>query len=255
MSGMSRVEPGGAIEVTPPSVFLQDWQEAARHLPAADPAAHLGVSAGDHVLVVVAHPDDETFGCGATIAALGQAGVSVHVVSMTAGEAALDHVGRSVSGLAVRRREEFAHACRWLGVASATILDLPDSALGDHRLDIGRQIAALVEQIRPAHVLTTWWGEPHADHAALGSEVAAVADHTGTQVSGCLIWALHWLQPDDVLTREPSVTLISSSRFARRARSQAVATYSSQTQALAADLMPVLSREMTTSETEILVAR
>lgn len=252
---MGRLDSSGAIEVTPPSVYLKQWQDAAASLRTSDPLAHLGVRAGDDVLVVVAHPDDETFGCGATIAALGQAGVSVHVVALTSGEAALDHVDRTVPGLAERRRDEFAQACSRLGAATWTGLDLPDSRLSHHRLDIGRRVGALVEQVRPAHVLTTWWDEPHADHAALGSEVVSVARHSGVQVSGCLIWALHWLPPDAVLTREPSVTLISTPRIARSARAHAVASYSSQTEPLAPDLMPVLTREMTVCDMEILVTR
>ncbi len=241
------------IAVTPPSLFLRQWQAAAPDLPSADPAGYLGVGAGDDVLVVGAHPDDETFGCGATIAALGRADVAVHVVSMTAGEAALAHLGRVVPGLAERRRDEFAQACRRLGVATARVLDLPDAGLADNVRELRRRVTGLLGEVRPAHVLTTWWGEPHADHAALGATVREVADHTGVQVSGCLIWALHWRQPDDVLARDSSVTLLSNSTSACAARAQALACYPSQTQPLMADLMPVLTHEMTACDLEILV--
>ncbi|MCK5923140.1 MAG: PIG-L family deacetylase, partial [Methylococcales bacterium] len=45
----------------------------------------LGLSAGDVVMVIVPHPDDETFGMGATLAALTTAGVHVHLLLLTDG--------------------------------------------------------------------------------------------------------------------------------------------------------------------------
>lgn len=42
-----------------------------------------GLTSGQQVLVVAAHPDDETLGCGGTIARLVAHGVRVHVLAVT----------------------------------------------------------------------------------------------------------------------------------------------------------------------------
>jgi LmbE family N-acetylglucosaminyl deacetylase len=43
--------------------------------------------AGQHLVVVVAHPDDETFGCGSLIAQASADGARVRVICATRGEA------------------------------------------------------------------------------------------------------------------------------------------------------------------------
>lgn len=48
-------------------------------------AQGFGLCAGDVVLVLVPHPDDETLGMGATLAALADAGVNVHLLLITDG--------------------------------------------------------------------------------------------------------------------------------------------------------------------------
>ena len=99
-----------------------------------NPLTGLDVAPGDRVLFVGAHPDDETYGAGATLAALARLGVSTHVVSLSSGEAAFDHVGVAVPDLGERRRAEFDAACGELGVVTSSVLDLPDGGLADVRL-------------------------------------------------------------------------------------------------------------------------
>ena len=51
------------------------------------------------LLVVLAHPDDETFGMGGTLALYAQQGVEVHLVCATRGDS-----GRGGAGTAARLR-------------------------------------------------------------------------------------------------------------------------------------------------------
>ena len=76
------------------------------------------------ILVVVAHPDDETFGLGAVIDAMTSAGSAVHVLCFTRGEAST--LNERDADLSAARAEELRHASAELGVASVTLLDYPD---------------------------------------------------------------------------------------------------------------------------------
>ena len=109
------------------------------------------------VLALFAHPDDETFGPGGTIARLAAEGHRVHLISATRGEAG--SIGESASmgreKLAAERTRELQDACRVLGVREPGFLDLPDSGLKD--LPEEALLDPFVEAIRlvrPSLVLT-----------------------------------------------------------------------------------------------------
>lgn len=79
-------------------------------------------------LVVVAHPDDESFGLGAVLAAFVADGAEVEVLCFTHGEASTLHgVGGDLREI---RAGELAEAARRLGLACVELLDEPDGALG-----------------------------------------------------------------------------------------------------------------------------
>lgn len=79
------------------------------------------------VLVVVAHPDDESFGLGAVVDAFSSAGAEVNVLCLTEGEAST--LGTGIN-LARMRRDELGAASRALGVAGAALHHHPDGELG-----------------------------------------------------------------------------------------------------------------------------
>jgi LmbE family N-acetylglucosaminyl deacetylase len=79
------------------------------------------------VLAVVAHPDDESFGLGAVLAALVAAGAEVRVVCLTHGEAST--LG-ATAGLAALRAAELTAAAARLGVAEVHLHDFADGELG-----------------------------------------------------------------------------------------------------------------------------
>ena len=80
------------------------------------------------VLAVVAHPDDESFGLGAVLAAFADSGATVRVLCLTHGEASTLH---GVEGdLATLRAAELRAAAAALGAAEVDLLDFPDGGLG-----------------------------------------------------------------------------------------------------------------------------
>jgi LmbE family N-acetylglucosaminyl deacetylase len=109
------------------------------------------------VLAVFAHPDDETYGPGATLARLSAEGAAVRLITMTRGESATmgDSPLYSPEFLAETRVKELHCACRALGISRHETLSFPDKGLaaapeGDLEAPV---LAALMES-RPRLVIT-----------------------------------------------------------------------------------------------------
>ncbi len=238
------------IRLTPDSVHAERWSHRLAHVPSLAPADAVPVRAGDVLLVVVAHPDDETLALGGTLAELAAGGVEAHVVSLTAGEAALDHVGEHVSSLAERRRDELAAAGIALGVAGCTALDLPDGRLAEHRAEAEAAVRAAVDRVRPDRVATLWRHDPHPDHRAASEAVAAVCG--AAVVEEFLLWAVHWTDPADVPDHVAAVSVAASAREARR---RALAGYRTQVEPLAPHLQAILPASVVTWRHECVVRR
>ena len=128
---------------------------------------------------IFAHPDDETFTMGGTLARCAAEGVACHLLCATDGDA-----GRSSGvpvasreALARLRRQELEAATTLLGVASLTPLGLPDGALAQADQDalIGAIVRLLREQ-RPETVVTFGpEGGPntHRDHRVISRAATA----------------------------------------------------------------------------------
>ena len=121
------------------------------------------------LLAVVAHPDDETFMFGGTLARYAAEGVEVHVI--------VGCLDDRVDGAA--RREELRRACETLGVAGTTVLDyVTPQQPGDLSVGRARSVAARLQEhigrIDPGVVVsfdpTGGTGEP--DHVLMGRATA-----------------------------------------------------------------------------------
>jgi N-acetyl-1-D-myo-inositol-2-amino-2-deoxy-alpha-D-glucopyranoside deacetylase len=134
------------------------------------------IAAGERMLVIVAHPDDETFGCGSTIACASSIGAEVTVVCCTRGEAGELRDDPELRGcdLATVREAELLAAAELLGVTRVEVLDHRDSGFdgptgpdtlcgADARL-VAEQFAHFVEQAQPHVVLVLDGSDGHRDH-------------------------------------------------------------------------------------------
>jgi LmbE family N-acetylglucosaminyl deacetylase len=120
------------------------------------------------LLAVFAHPDDETFRCGGTLALLARQGVQVWVLCATRGEAGIRDMGPEETG---RLREaELQCACRALGTEPPRFLDYRDGTLGQvDEEEAVEHVTAIVRELRP-QVLLTWPPDGmsgHPDHIAV----------------------------------------------------------------------------------------
>jgi N-acetylglucosamine malate deacetylase 2 len=92
-----------------------------------------GLPAVSSALAVLAHPDDESFGLGAVLSTLAEAGSRVSVLCFTHGEASTLH--GTVGELGTVRADELSAAGGVLGVTRVQLLDYPDGHLAAQPLD------------------------------------------------------------------------------------------------------------------------
>jgi LmbE family N-acetylglucosaminyl deacetylase len=140
------------------------------------------------VLVVVAHPDDETFGLGAILARMAASGTAVHILCFTHGEAST--LNQSGADLRRAREQELLQASGELGAASCTLLDYPDGSLAASPPgDLAGHTSELVSRWDADGLLafdeTGVTGHP--DHQAATSAAVAAAAAAGLPV---LAWTL-----------------------------------------------------------------
>jgi LmbE family N-acetylglucosaminyl deacetylase len=138
---------------------------------------------GKTVLVVAAHPDDEVFGLGGTIARHARQGDEVAVLILTDGVTARHNVLEPQKAAA---RE----AARTLGVACLHFADLPDQRLDElPLLEVIRPVSRLVQELRPRVVYTHHRGDANQDHrAAFAATLVAVRPFDGNPVERLLCY-------------------------------------------------------------------
>lgn len=161
------------------------------------------------LLVTVAHPDDETFGMGSTIAHYAAAGVEVHVVCATRGEAGEIAPGSdaTVETLGEVREAELRAAAEVLGASKVRLLGFKDSGMtpaeenGDPAVfinapeaDVIAAFTRVIRDVRP-HVVVTMppdGGTGHPDHirvCQLTTKAFKLAAHPGYIEPGGLVHA------------------------------------------------------------------
>ncbi len=149
-------------------------------------ASAVSVEAGQVVLVIVAHPDDETFGCGSLIAHAAAQGAAVTVVCATRGEEGEVTDPDALAGrdLAEVRADELHAAAQLLGAARVELLDYRDSGF-DGPLDprslcdapddeVAGHVRRAVEEVHPDVVLVLDGSDGHRDHLCIRTAVERV---------------------------------------------------------------------------------
>ncbi|WP_241984726.1 bifunctional PIG-L family deacetylase/class I SAM-dependent methyltransferase [Cryobacterium adonitolivorans] len=212
------------------------WSDRIRPLALGDCA---------RLIVVAAHPDDESLGAGGLIAVAGQLGMAITVILATNGEASHPRSPTlTPDDLAAVRRVEMVNAVRALApAATVRLLDLPDGDLSQHRNSleeaVSQEVAAEEAGSWPARatwVVAPWRLDGHPDHAAAGEVAAFVAGRTGARLLEYPIWAWHWSAPEDPVwpTGDGGTELwsLDLDAAARERKNTAMAAHTSQVQPL-----------------------
>lgn len=201
------------------------------------------------LLVTVAHPDDEAFGCGSVLAHAQVRGLDSVVACATRGElgepsAGLCHAAPSPEQLGAIREAELRQAATLLGVSRVEVLGWTDSGVdGDappgslcaaEPAEVETAIARLLELERPDVVVTLDASDGHRDHAVVRDATLAAVDGSEHAPAAVYLWCLprslmteltgvgHLGTPDDDITTVVDVSALVERRWAamRAHRSQ-----------------------------------
>jgi bacillithiol biosynthesis deacetylase BshB2 len=136
------------------------------------------------ILCLLAHPDDETFIFGGSIAHYAKKGVRVTIVSATKGE-----MGRRMGNppfitremMPIVREQELRDACSILGADEPVFLGIRDKTVEFADFDslVNRQ-RDIIQELKPDIVLTfhpVWGGHP--DHIAIGKAAVKAVEVEG----------------------------------------------------------------------------
>lgn len=195
----------------------------------------------DRVIVLAAHPDDETLGASGALRHAVRQGAEVSLLIVTDGDAAPEAAERA--GIGRRRRGELLDAVHLLAPGiPVSFLGVPDGGIREARSRVSDAVAAAVGQATAGRtlLLAPWWGDGHRDHRVLG-EIARTMAGAGVTVRGYPIWLWHWGSPADIDTTGWSVVRLDDDD--RQAKRRAIAAHRSQTTPPRADEPPMLHAE------------
>ena len=210
-----------------PGTPATEWQ------PIIDAAVPLvAPSSGDHVVVVAAHPDDETLGAGGLMTCAARRGAQVTVIVASDGEAS--HPSSPThrpDELASLRRQEVSAALAVLApAATVLLLGLPDGKLSAYR----PQISAAIDEAGAGctHLVTPWSGDEHPDHAACAQAASDSIAALHAQHWQFPIWAWHWGDPGNGDLPVATLGRVELDAAACAAKSRALDCHESQHRAL-----------------------
>jgi LmbE family N-acetylglucosaminyl deacetylase len=212
----------------------QAWSELRRSLPVRELPP-----TDTPIVLLAAHPDDETLGCGGILARAAVSGQPVTVIIATHGEASHpESPTHTPAMLAEIRRAEAARAVATLHPAARLVqLGLPDGRLAEHGGELSAALRSAIAGYRTdaVWILAPWEQDRHPDHAACSRAARRAAGAvTGATVAEYPIWAWHWVNPAGDDLPVAAMTRIPVGADAAHRRRQALACYRSQVLPLSA---------------------
>ena len=137
------------------------------------------------ILVILAHPDDPEFFCGATLARWARQGHSITYYLLTCGDKGYNERTKvedlAPDDLCAIRHREQAAAASVIGVRAVHWLDRPDGYLVPD-IELRREVVRIIRRMKPDVVVTcdpqnlfTPRGLNHPDHRAAGQVVLDAA--------------------------------------------------------------------------------
>jgi len=201
------------------------------------------------VLVVSPHPDDETLGCGGTLARLGRAGAEIWVVFVTDGRASHpSHPILRPLDIKERRKSEARVSLGILGVAwdHVTMLDAVDGTLASLSNSEARTIEDLLssefQRTAPDAVFLPCRHDGSTEHDATFLLVTSAMRKSGKRprIMEFPVWA--WHNPLRLIEPLIKGRKVWRSLFTelRSTKVAAISSYATQTRPIAPETAPAL---------------
>lgn len=174
--------------------------------------------AGQDVLLVAPHPDDEALGCGGAVKLLTQAGARVAVVVMVRGDGGVDGGATDIS--IEERQGESRRACEILGTEPPVFTELPSAAIREAPAEAAAALGLATGGRKYSALLVPSPLERHATHRAclIAALLADIAEQ-GARWFGYGVW--------DALPAVRDVVEVDITAV-RAAKTRAVAAHESQ---------------------------
>ncbi len=141
------------------------------------------------ILIIAAHPDDETLGCGGTIARFSEEQQPVHILILGQGITSRQTGDDNTRALEIEKlRKNCRNAGKILGASQIYFESFPDNMFDSvPLLNIVKAIESYIENIRPSVIFTHHGGDLNIDHS-----ITARAVLTATRpMPGCPVKHLY----------------------------------------------------------------
>ena len=125
----------------------------------------------EKVLIVCAHPDDEVFGVGGTIAKYVKEGRRVAVIVFSFGEKS--HIWLQEKFSVKMRKKEHQQAKKVLGYESAFYLGIEEGKFNEQKTQIKERLIRIIKKWKPRRIFTHNLQDPHPDHQAVNNVLAS----------------------------------------------------------------------------------
>src|SRR4051794_39028490 len=152
------------------------------------------------LLLTVAHPDDEAFGCGSVLAHATASGVESVVICATRGELGEPAIDIGSTPLADVREAELRAAAAMLGAGRVELLGwcdsgvdgepAPESLAAAATSDVAGVLAAWIDELQPDIVITPEGGDGHRDHLAIRDATLAALQIAAWRPARTYLWCL-----------------------------------------------------------------
>ncbi len=163
------------------------------------------------ILAIFAHPDDETFGCGGTLALHAEAGHSVGALSLTCSDA--------------ERGPELRRAAEALGIEEPIIFS--EGSI-DPTPELIRRVSDIIVERRPGIVITHLPFDYHREHRAAHDLVKEAVEWAGHTTIYDDAWVVEKLLLMEVNTLIPSPHVVVDVSDAWSRKGAAIEAYASQ---------------------------
>lgn len=113
------------------------------------------------ILILCAHPDDETLGLGGTIVMNSRRNHEIMVVFFTDGQSARDSSIKKIK----KRQQNAKDACKILGIDKIEFLNYKDQLLDTIPVvELTKKIEHIIRKWSPEQIYTHYWGDTNQDH-------------------------------------------------------------------------------------------